>query len=101
MTPALASRSRCYDQRMTQLDVLYRFGASPSEAAVMAIAKLREVYGVRRVELREREKTLGVEYDASRLTEPVIHQLLRRAGLDIIETVSLVLPAAAAAPVAT
>jgi hypothetical protein len=30
-----------------------------------------------------------VEYDASRLTGPVIHQLLRRAGLDIVETVSL------------
>jgi len=28
-----------------------------------------------------------VEYDASRLTGAVIHQLLRRAGLDIVETV--------------
>jgi hypothetical protein len=31
-----------------------------------------------------------VEYDASRLTAAVIHQLLRRGGLDIIETVSLI-----------
>jgi hypothetical protein len=26
-----------------------------------------------------------VEYDATRLNEAVIHQLLRRAGLDIVE----------------
>jgi copper chaperone CopZ len=74
---------------MTQLDVLYRFGVPPTEAATLAIAKLREVYGVRRVEFREAEKTIRVEFDATRLTEPVIHQLLRRAGLDIVETLPL------------
>jgi hypothetical protein len=42
---------------------------------------------VRLVEVREAEKTVRVEYDASRLTGAVIHQLLRRAGLDIVETV--------------
>ncbi len=59
----------------------------------MAIARLREVYGVRRVQVDERGKTVRIEYDASRLTEPVIHQMLRRAGLDIVETASLVAPA--------
>ncbi len=77
---------------MTQLDVLYRYGTPPTEAATMAIARLREVYGVRRLDLREAEKTIRLEYDASRLTEPVIHQLLRRAGLDIVEEVPLVTP---------
>jgi copper chaperone CopZ len=72
---------------MTQLDVVYRYGVSPRESAVLAMAKVREVYGVRRMDLDEAEKTVRVEYDASRLTEPVIHQLLRRAGLDIVETV--------------
>jgi hypothetical protein len=47
---------------------------------------MRDVYGVRLVELRETEKTVRVEYDASRLTGAVIHQLLRRAGLDLVET---------------
>jgi hypothetical protein len=70
---------------MTQLDVLYRYGVPPTESAVRAMAKVREVYGVRRMELDEAKKTARVEYDASRLTEPVIHQLLRRAGLDIVE----------------
>ncbi len=75
---------------MTQLDVLYRYGVPPTEAATVAIARLREVYGIRRVDLREAEKTVRIEYDASRLTEPVIHQLCRRAGLDIVEEVPLI-----------
>ena len=70
---------------MTQLDVLYRYGLPPSESAALAMAKVREVYGVRRLEIDEAKKTVRVEYDASRLTEPVIHQLLRRAGLDVVE----------------
>lgn len=79
---------------MTQLDVLYRYGAAPTEAAILAIAKIREVYGVRRIDFREAEKTVRIEYDATRLTEPVIHQLLRRAGLDIVETVPMIAPPA-------
>jgi hypothetical protein len=74
---------------MTQLDVLYRYGAPPTEAAVLAMAKVREVYGVRHMALDEAKKTVRIEYDASRLNEPVIHQLLRRAGLDIVETMPM------------
>ncbi|MEI9979504.1 MAG: hypothetical protein WDN23_10975 [Edaphobacter sp.] len=70
---------------MTQLDVLYRYGIPPSESVALAMARVREVYGVRHLEVKEVEKTVRVEYDASRLAEPVIHQLLRRAGLDIVE----------------
>jgi hypothetical protein len=43
------------------------------------------VYGIRRLEFNEVEKTVRVEYDATRLDEPVVHQLLRRSGLDIVE----------------
>jgi TolB-like protein len=77
---------------MTQLDVLYRYGAAPSGAAVLAIAKVREVYGVRQLAFDEAKKTVRVEYDATRLTEPVIHQLLRRAGLDVVERLPMFAP---------
>ena len=86
---------------MTQLDVLYRYGVPPTESASLAMAKVREVYGVRRLEVNEAEKTVRVEYDASRLTEPVIHQLLRRAGLDIVEKMPMFVTPLAAEPVAT
>jgi hypothetical protein len=81
---------------MTQLDVLYRYGLPPTEAITLALAKVREVYGVRRMDFNEGEKTVRVEYDATRLSEPVIHQLLRRAGLDIVEALPMF-----AAPVPT
>lgn len=77
---------------MTQLDVLYRYGVPPSEAATLAVANLREVYGIRKLDFDEKEKTVRVEYDASRLTEPVIHQLLRRAGLDIVAALPMFAP---------
>ena len=75
---------------MTQLDVMYRFGTSPTEAAMMALGRVREVYGIRRLEFSEAEKTVRVEYDASRLSESVVHQLLRRSGLDVTERLSLI-----------
>lgn len=77
---------------MTQLDVVYKYEASPSEATMMALAKVREVYGVRRVSFDEAAKTVRVEYDATRLTEAIVHQLLRRTGLDVVERVSLLPP---------
>ena len=77
---------------MTQLDVLYRFGLMPAEHTMMALARVREVYGIRKVEFNEADHTVRVEYDATRLTEPVVHNLLRRTGLEIEERVSLIPP---------
>jgi len=64
---------------MTQLDVVYRYGAAPASAACLLS---RRCGRLRRapVEVREAEKTVRVEYDASRLTEAAIQKMLRRAG---------------------
>lgn len=74
---------------MTQLDVMYRYGQPPGEATGMALGKVREVYGVRSLSVNENARTVRIEFDASRLTEAVIHGLLRRTGLDLIERISL------------
>jgi hypothetical protein len=66
---------------VTTVDVTFHFATPPREQSVLALASIREVYGVRRVDLDERAKTIHIEYDATRLTEPVVRQLLRRAGL--------------------
>jgi hypothetical protein len=89
---------------MTQLDVMYLYGAAPGEAAMKALGQVRKVYGIRLVDVDETAKTVRVEYDATRLTEPIVHQLLRRSGIDVIERVSLIPPQpepAAAAPAAS
>jgi hypothetical protein len=68
---------------MTQLEVAYHYGAEVEEASLRAIDNLREVYGIRRITFKENEKIVRVEFDASRLKEPVVASLLRRAGVDL------------------
>jgi hypothetical protein len=77
---------------MTQLDVMYRYGTPPSEAAMMALGRIREVYGIRALAFDEAARTVRIEYDATRLTEPIVHGLIRRSGLDVVERVSLIPP---------
>jgi len=74
---------------MTQLEVSYRYNAAPTEAAMRAIDNLREVYGIRRVTFVEAERVVKVEFDASRLKEPTVASLLRRAGVDLGERLIL------------
>ncbi len=70
---------------MTQMEVAYRYAGPPTETAMRAIDNMREVYGIRRVSFNEKERTVRVEYDASRFKEPVVANLLRRAGVDVLE----------------
>jgi hypothetical protein len=74
---------------MTQLDVSYRYGTAPNEAEMRAIDNIREVYGIRRIQFNEKDKTVRIEYDASRLKEPTVAALLRRAGMDLQEKLAL------------
>ena len=68
---------------MTTMEVSYRYNNSPNEATMRAIDSIREVYGIRRVRFNEKDQMVRVEYDASRFKEPVVANLLRRAGLDV------------------
>jgi hypothetical protein len=78
----------------TNLDVLYRYELHPTEAAMIALGKARGVYGIRRIVLDEQQKTMRVEFDFTRLDRDVVAELLRRAGIDIVEEIPLAPPAA-------
>ena len=54
-----------------------------------AVDSVREVYGIRRIRFNEKEHTLRVEFDASRLNEEAVAGLLRRAGIDVREQIRL------------
>jgi hypothetical protein len=77
------------DYPMTYLDVVFRYGAAPGENELRAIDGMREVYGVRRVQFNERERTVRVEFDASRLKTEAVARLLRQAGVDVREPLAL------------
>ena len=70
---------------MTYLDAAYRYGAVPGEREMRAMDGMREVYGIRKVDFKESEKMIRVEFDASRLTEAAVAKLLRQAGIDVLE----------------
>jgi hypothetical protein len=74
---------------MTQLDVSYRYGSAPREPEMRAIDNMREVYGVRRIIFDEKQSTVRVEFDASRLSESTIAGLLRRAGIDLKDKLAM------------
>jgi hypothetical protein len=75
---------------MTTVDVVFRYNQPPNAANVRAIQGLREVYGIRLIRFDETERTVRVEYDASRLSEDTVAGLLRRTGLELGEKLQLV-----------
>ena len=77
------------NRSMTQMEVAYRYAGPPTESAMRAIDNMREVYGIRRVSLNEKDQVVRVEYDASRFKEPVVANLLRKAGLDVLDRLAL------------
>jgi hypothetical protein len=74
---------------MTSLDIAFRYGAPPTEGAMRALDSVREVYGIRRVSVNDKEHSIRVEFDASRLNESTVAGLLRRAGIDLREKIAL------------
>jgi len=74
---------------MTSLDVVFRYGRQPGTQELRAIDSLREVYGIRSVRFNEKEQTVRVEFDASRMKEDTVAALLRRAGIDLLEKLQL------------
>ena len=75
---------------MTALDVVFRYGMAPAAQQLRALDAVREVYGIRRIRFDEAQRTLLVEFDATRLDAETVAALLRRAGLDLRERVLLV-----------
>ncbi len=75
---------------MTAVDVVFHYGLAPGEWTMRALDNLREVYGIRRLQFTEKDRTVRVEYDATRLNEDTVAALLRRSGLDLKEKLQLV-----------
>lgn len=74
---------------MTAVEVAFRYGNSPGPKEMRALDSVRDVYGIRRLLLNENEHTMRVEYDATRLNEDIVAGLLRRAGIDVREKLTL------------
>jgi hypothetical protein len=74
---------------MTAVDVAFRYGNAPGPSEMRALDSVRDVYGIRRIMFNEKERTIRVEYDATRFNEDVVARLLREAGIDLRERLTL------------
>lgn len=82
----------------TNIDIQFGYAQHPTEDTMRAVAELYDVYGIRRVRLNQADRTVLVEYDATRLSSAVVFQLLRRAGLSVTEQISAFAPPPPPAP---
>jgi len=74
---------------MTYLDVVFSYNSLPGENELRAIDSMREVYGIQSVRFNEKEHTVRVAFDASRLKQEAVARMLRQAGIDVGEPVAL------------
>ncbi len=74
---------------MTYLEVAYRYQTPPGEAELRAIDGVREVYGIQRIQFNEKERTVKVQFDASRFKGDTVAKLLRDAGIDVRDQLTL------------
>lgn len=67
---------------MTAVDIVFRLRTAPTERQMQALDLLHEVYGVRKISLQEKERTIRIEYDVSRLMPADIAALVHGAGIE-------------------
>jgi hypothetical protein len=77
---------------MTTVEVLYRYATPPTDQIALALGRTRDVYGIRRLVLDPEARSVRIEFDATRLSSPVVAKLLQAAGLDLAEELSLIPP---------
>ncbi|MGC9225106.1 MAG: hypothetical protein ACP5E2_14415 [Terracidiphilus sp.] len=83
---------------MTTVEILYRYATPPTEQVATALARARDVYGIRKLSFDREARTLRAEFDATRLNAATVTRLLRESGLDIEEVLpQLAAPEPAAA----
>ncbi|MGA9529666.1 MAG: hypothetical protein WBS24_16240 [Terriglobales bacterium] len=74
---------------MTYLEAAYRYQNTPGENELRAIDSMREVYGIQRIKFNEKEHTVQILFDASRMKAEAVAKMLRQAGIDVREQLML------------
>ena len=87
---------------MTTVEIVYRYAAPPTEQVATALARARDVYGIRHLSFDREARTVRVEFDATRLNAAEVTKMLRETGLELEEDLPQIAAPAppAAAPTA-
>jgi hypothetical protein len=68
---------------MTLVEVTYELPGPLSDQQLRALASFSNTYGLRRFRVNEQLHCISLEYDASRLTEREVAQVLRSARIPV------------------
>jgi hypothetical protein len=69
---------------MTTVEMAFHYAVPPTEQVAMALARARDVYGIRHLNFDQAARILRIEYDATRLNAATVTHLVRDAGLEIV-----------------
>lgn len=77
---------------MTTVEIVLSYAGPPTEQAALALARAKDVYGIRRLSFDRAARTLRIEYDATRLNAAAVTKLVREAGLELAPEAPHALP---------
>src|ERR1700757_423421 len=70
---------RCYNASMTLMEITYELQSRLTPEQLRALGSFANTYGLRRFRVDEKNNRLSFEYDASRLREIQVTDVLRQA----------------------
>ena len=79
---------------MTTVEILYRYAPPLTEQVALALARTRDVYGIRALALDREAHSLRVEFDATRLNAAMVTNLIAQTGLRLAGELPLISPPA-------
>jgi len=79
--------SGCYNARMTLMEITYELQSPLQPEQLRALASFANTYGLRRFRVDEKKNRLSFEYDASRLREIQVTDVLRQARIPVLRRV--------------
>ncbi len=68
---------------MTLLEITYNLHSSLSNEQLASLGNFSNTYGLRKIRVDEHKNTISLEYDASRLRETQVAQVLGQAGISV------------------
>lgn len=83
-TLRLAAPAFLYNPRMTLLEITYELQAPLAPAQLAQLAAFANTYGLRKFRMDQSGTRLTFEYDASRLRETQVANVLRRARIPVV-----------------
>jgi hypothetical protein len=78
----------CYTVAMTLVEVIYELQAPLSAEQLRRLGEFANTYGLRRFRVDEAHSRISFEYDASRLKESEVAQVLRRAAIPVTRRIN-------------